>query len=118
MAHYRTIYKKHYGIKFSSEYVIHHIDENRENNDIKNLLLLPRVLHSKYHTYKTQYLTITGESGICLDLTYSGSKQRDFQLSYLQSLTEVLSEISYWVYEKYLADNGYKEAYRNFKKYK
>ncbi len=35
------------------KYVVHHIDENRANNSIDNLLLLPNVLHGKYHQYKT-----------------------------------------------------------------
>lgn len=52
MANYRKIYAKHYGIVISPEYAVHHIDGNRENNDIENLLLLPLKLHSKYHFYK------------------------------------------------------------------
>ena len=35
MANYRKIYAKHYGIVISPEYAVHHIDGNRENNDIK-----------------------------------------------------------------------------------
>lgn len=47
---YNKFYKKYYNIEFDSEYVIHHIDENRENNDISNLILIPRNLHIEYHT--------------------------------------------------------------------
>lgn len=46
---YRKLYAKHYGIKIPPEYDIHHIDFNRENNDIKNLILLPKSLHHKLH---------------------------------------------------------------------
>lgn len=46
---YRKIYKDHYNIDFNSEYVIHHIDFDRNNNDISNLLLLPKELHRRYH---------------------------------------------------------------------
>lgn len=52
MRGYRKIYSDHYGFKFGSEYAIHHIDGNRKNNDIKNLLLLPSKLHNRYHFYK------------------------------------------------------------------
>jgi hypothetical protein len=52
-AQYRKFYKKYYNIDFSNEYVIHHIDGNRENNHIDNLLLLPRGLHKKYHYLKS-----------------------------------------------------------------
>lgn len=46
---YRKIYKDHYNIDFNSDYVIHHIDFDRNNNDISNLLLLPKTLHMRYH---------------------------------------------------------------------
>ena len=41
---YREKYKRYYRIEFSKEYVVHHIDFDRENNDISNLLLLPKVI--------------------------------------------------------------------------
>ena len=50
MESYRTVFKKHYGIDFSREYDIHHIDLNHNKNDINNLMLLPKELHSEYHT--------------------------------------------------------------------
>ena len=42
---YREKYKRYYGIEFGKDFVIHHIDFDRENNDISNLVLLPRELH-------------------------------------------------------------------------
>lgn len=48
---YRKYYKEYYGIDFGSEYDIHHIDFDRNNNSIENLLLLPKSLHNKYHFY-------------------------------------------------------------------
>lgn len=46
---YRKYYKDYYGIDFGKEFDIHHIDINRENNEINNLILLPKRLHLKYH---------------------------------------------------------------------
>lgn len=46
---YRKIYEQHYNITLENDMVIHHIDLDRSNNDISNLLMLPRNLHSKYH---------------------------------------------------------------------
>ena len=46
---YRKKYKRYYGIEFDRSYAIHHIDGNHENNDMRNLLLLPTELHSRYH---------------------------------------------------------------------
>lgn len=46
---YRKYYKDYYGIDFGKEFDIYHIDINRENNEINNLILLPKRLHLKYH---------------------------------------------------------------------
>ena len=46
---YRRLYEKHYGIKIPPEYDVHHIDFNRENNSISNLIVLPKSLHHKLH---------------------------------------------------------------------
>lgn len=50
MKDYKKIYADYYGIIWdSAEFEIHHIDRNRENNDIRNLVLLPKKLHKEYH---------------------------------------------------------------------
>ena len=46
---YRKAYKQRYRIDFGSDYDIHHIDMNRENNNIQNLILLPKELHQRLH---------------------------------------------------------------------
>lgn len=46
---YRRLYENHYGITIPPEYDIHHIDFNMDNNNIENLLLLPKDLHRKLH---------------------------------------------------------------------
>ena len=48
---YRKKFKEYYGIEFSSDFEVHHIDLNRENNDISNLMILPKKLHHQYHMY-------------------------------------------------------------------
>ena len=54
MNNYRKIYEKKCNIKIPEGYEIHHIDMHRENNDIFNLVMLPKELHNKYHTYLQQ----------------------------------------------------------------
>ena len=49
---YRQYYKEYYGIDFGKEFAVHHIDMNRDNNDIRNLLLIPTKIHAKYHFYE------------------------------------------------------------------
>ena len=46
---YRKFYAAYFGISIPREYDIHHIDFNRENNEISNLILLPRALHQRLH---------------------------------------------------------------------
>ena len=47
---YVNKYKEYLEIDFDSKkYQIHHIDTNRKNNKIYNLVLLPKELHQKYH---------------------------------------------------------------------
>lgn len=46
---YRRFYKEYYGIDFGSDFCIHHLDFNRENNDINNLLLIPKKVHGQFH---------------------------------------------------------------------
>lgn len=49
MSNYRQFYKDYYHLSFNKNIQIHHIDRNKENNDILNLIALPKVLHLKYH---------------------------------------------------------------------
>ena len=49
LKNYRLKYKRYYNIDFDDTYDVHHIDFNHNNNDIDNLILLPKALHSKYH---------------------------------------------------------------------
>lgn len=53
MSNYRTIFKNHYHLSFDSDIHIHHIDHNRQNNSIENLIALPAPLHRQYHTLMT-----------------------------------------------------------------
>lgn len=49
MKNYRKIYEEKCGIKIPDGYDIHHIDFDRNNNDITNLVMLPKKLHQEYH---------------------------------------------------------------------
>ena len=51
MENYKKVFKEATGIKYwdSKKYEIHHIDRDRENNNIRNLLLVPKKLHTKIH---------------------------------------------------------------------
>ena len=46
---HRYVYESHYGKIPDGDYVIHHKDFNKDNNDISNLQLLTRGEHTKIH---------------------------------------------------------------------
>ena len=48
--HYRKFYEKLTNKKIPKDFEVHHIDFDRENNDIHNLIAIPRDLHRKYHS--------------------------------------------------------------------
>ena len=49
MTDYKKLYAQTYGITWDVDLEIHHIDRNRQNNDISNLILLPGHLHRELH---------------------------------------------------------------------
>ena len=49
---YIKIYESHTRHAVPVGYEIHHIDHDRENNEIQNLVLLPDTLHRAYHNSK------------------------------------------------------------------
>lgn len=51
MSNYRKIYECRCKIKIPKDYEIHHINLNHNDNNIMNLVMLPKKLHSKYHIY-------------------------------------------------------------------
>lgn len=52
---YREFYSKALNVKLSPLFDVHHIDFNRNNNDILNLVALPKWLHGRYHMCLTNF---------------------------------------------------------------
>lgn len=63
---YRKFYEKQTGKKIPKDFDVHHIDFNRENNDIMNLVAIPKELHRNYH--KSLY-DIQGKMQYTIDFT-------------------------------------------------
>lgn len=115
MQDYRKKYKDHYGIEFGRDYVVHHIDKNRENNDISNLILLPNRLHSKFHC------VIDGLQGQSMNLsdikaTPDSIRAMMWFESEWNAAYEIMSAMQPWIDEKEKADGPDGEyAYLLFK---
>lgn len=111
MVDYRRAYKRYFNIEFGSEYVVHHIDFDRENNDISNLLLLPRELHSKYHMI-INAITIDSSKpkadGI-IDVRLSNILITDYNFKMFEHLPETVAECFKWEeWRRYRYDEGVK----------
>lgn len=52
MEDYKRKYEKLCNVKIPKNYEIHHIDMDRTNNNIYNLVMLPKELHQQYHTLR------------------------------------------------------------------
>lgn len=102
MKSYRKLYKEHFNVEFGKDYEIHHIDGNRENNNIENLLLLPRKLHQEYHkaVYNLKNLT-DFETDIPKNLCCGN--MNGYIFDNLKSFMDISSECQKWVeYKAYL----------------
>lgn len=96
---YRYKYKKYYGIEFSKDFDVHHIDFDRNNNEIENLILLPKKLHNKYHLLCNMLFgkTISVEKKIDVSLElYNVSRTADI----LEKFAQTLKEMKEWVIYK------------------
>lgn len=99
LKNYRNKYKRHFGIKFNENYVVHHIDMNRQNNDISNLILLPKELHEKYHTILNLISVCpqkTKADGF-IDVRLSCSLIMSYYSEMFKLLPQVLEECEKWI---------------------
>lgn len=93
---YRALYKEHYNIDFGDDMVVHHIDFNRSNNNIDNLLLMPKKLHSSYH-WMISMLDGTGTGHISADLQLGSLMVPIHYPQWLRKMADVLDEVEPWV---------------------
>lgn len=49
---YRKFYQEQTEVELPKDFDVHHIDGNRKNNDIMNLIALPSKLHHQYHFFQ------------------------------------------------------------------
>lgn len=73
---------------------IHHIDEDRSNNDILNLVALPSGLHKKFHFHKRGYENILDKMKTSLfELT-------EYEVNNMIELLNCYKECSEWIYKR------------------
>ena len=91
---YVKYYEDYYGIKIPDGFVVHHINRNRENNNIDNLIMLPNILHAKYHSY----INLLSTDNILLDMH---SLQKT---DVIKNLAKTIEECREWIVKKYDSD--------------
>lgn len=89
---YRKYYAEYYGIEIPDGFDIHHIDGDRENNNIDNLIMLPSKLHHKYH--------MTRKFAENFDTTISFERCLSCEPKMAKQFYEVFIEIGKWFIEK------------------
>lgn len=105
MKNYRKIYSEHYGIVIEKGYVIHHMDGNRENNKVSNLLLLPSKLHSKYHFYKN--IIESWDKNTNLECLFPNV----YMMNALEEFCETCQDCFWYLRMKYSLDSGVDPEY-------
>ena len=100
---YRLKYKRYYDIDFDKDYAIHHIDMDRNNNDIDNLLLLPRGLHNKLHLC-FDGVGFSKEEPFTIDKLI---KMEKYNITSFRHLGDTLVEVERWVRWKYYNYDAY-----------
>jgi hypothetical protein len=100
MTDYRRIYEKAFGITWDRKlYEVHHIDQNRQNNDISNLLLLPKELHQRLHYRLYSIELIKDMTLIEVIRTLASKAQSTVSMCYydLSRVIDYMDEVSFWV---------------------
>ena len=118
---YRKLYERHYGIKIPLGFHIHHIDGNRENNEIRNLILLPGKVHSELHLVRTSLLGFRDDD--IMKMLNSPHNLQWFKAQFM-SLVEIMPDLEFWTIAKEMEDfaisqgsfNNGKYSYEAFRK--
>jgi hypothetical protein len=102
---YKTKYKQLTGRDISKGFEVHHIDIDRENDSIANLVLLPIKLHRRYHTIRKSILNFTNcvpRDGVICDMKLFNPEQIELDpynhIKMFQDLYDIMNICNNWVY--------------------
>lgn len=99
---YRKLYEEACNIKIPNGYAIHHIDCDRNNNTIRNLVMLPNELHKEYHSLRNEVVLIGIETDL-KSIIDGGNGINAHAEYYLSKFFKVWEECSKYVdYRDYL----------------
>ena len=107
---YKQYYSKHFFVDIDNDkFHVHHIDFDRENNDMGNLLVLPAALHRRYHAVLAEIdkNEVYVPYAICTNRVTSES----FNYGLLCEYMEVYAECMKWMKRKEEADMAFERVY-------
>jgi len=61
---YRRKYELYLGVFLPPTIHVHHLDHNRNNNEVENLVAIPAILHKQYHFWQGQYANYAAYSNL------------------------------------------------------
>ena len=109
---YRGLFKKHYDIEFSRELEVHHLDFDRSNNSIENLLLLPRTIHRDYHQIEAVFKMFDDGNNIPLNCLRRIAESLPLYAD-ISKLGETILAMHEWIKVKEDQDIELEKAKRN-----
>jgi hypothetical protein len=96
---YRGFYELHTKLKIPENFIIHHIDFNRQNNTLINLVCVPNKLHIQYHTLIIPERFNFNRSVV--SVVDGGNAYNSFVKDMLDKFLPVLEEMNKWADFKY-----------------
>lgn len=94
---YRQLYKYYYGIEFGRDMVVHHIDFDRSNNSIGNLLLLPNEVHARYHMAYSRLFGLDRSVNLSEELRPVSMNNLIYYSYNLHGMEKALGDLMPWV---------------------
>jgi hypothetical protein len=101
---YRKFYEEKTGEEIPEGFEVHHLDFDRENNNIKNLVALPSAIHMIYHSCLKEFESIPAirpEDLIPKSILDHGSGYTQFLFSQISTvirkINPTMSEITRWI---------------------
>jgi hypothetical protein len=100
---YKQYYSKHFFVDIDNDkFHVHHIDFDRENNDMGNLLVLPAALHRRYHAVLAEI--DKNEAYVPYAICTNRVTSESFNYALLCEYMEVYAKCEEWMGRKEEAD--------------
>lgn len=102
---YKKVYQEHCKITIPKNFDIHHLDGNRENNKIENLLMLPQKLHLDYHDLVSKIHVINFNPNIN-SVNETGCRVNEMAFTFASEFMDIYDKCCVWKdYKEFLLGN-------------